>query len=140
MRPGRPELPATDISWQVLGLTLSFDKLITLHGGQAKLSWPYWVTPIMQFLVGAVPSPPLRVDFHAKINRKPARADVASGLIKVGKVWRGRDRTPGWGLAAAGKRARHGAAPFTASEESGDYVGRPKNERDESEGLLQGGD
>ena len=65
---------------------------------------------------------------------------MASGLIKAGKVWgRGRDRTPGWGLAAAGKRARHGAAPFTASEESGVYVGRPKKNETSLKGYCQGG-
>lgn len=82
---------------------------------------------IMKFLVGRCVKRPQGWTFRVTSTGNRPGPEAASGLVKAGKVWdRSRDRTPGRGLAAAGNRARTSAAAFTASEESGVYVGRPK--------------
>src|SRR5450759_1758193 len=70
----RPELPATGISWEVLGLTPILDKLITLYGVQAKPSWPFGVTPNHEIPCrGGSRTAPTWTS-TAKLNQRPARA------------------------------------------------------------------
>jgi hypothetical protein len=68
------------------------------------------------------------VGVRQRSTRDRPEADAASGLMQAGKVWERRTGpTPEMGPSRGRQpRARESGA-FTASEESGVYVGRPKN-------------
>ncbi len=82
----------------------------------------------MNFMFTGGPRPCTTYEVQAKLNRDRPGPDAASSRLEAGKVWglrpgpnpekgSGRGRQPG---------ARR-AAPSTAYEASGVYVGRPKN-------------